>query len=200
MEVFWGCECLRDKKSASSFHCMCGCVWVDAWQCRYVCARLSQDMTGICKCKHLGAGNRKEYELTIVKALAILVRYSLQHSGEVGWLQVQCSNAFSREATVISFISLCDCSPMSNISAPQLDPWSFLHSLCTPVHLPPPFLNACPSDHGCSWLMVTSTRPASNELLLGSEPREFWLVSLKWYSAFYSTTATWKIADFKSER
>ena len=52
-------------------------------------------------------------------------------------------NAFSRGASVISFISLCNRGPLSNISALQLDPWSFLPSLgslFTPPLFSPPHL------------------------------------------------------------
>lgn len=136
--------------------------------------------------KHLGAGSRKECMLTIVKAFGMLVRFSLQHSGGLGWFQVWCSNVFSREASVISFITHCDCGPLSNISAPQLDPWSFL-PLLFPVHFPPsPFLHTCPSNHGWSWLMVTWPRPVWNALLLRSEPRELWLVRHQFQVIFFT--------------
>lgn len=116
----------------SCFYCMCMYGLSG-----YVCACLSLNMTG--KCKHLGACSRKECILTIVKAFGIVVMYSLQHSGALGWFQVRYSNVFSREASVKSFISHCDCGPLSNISAPQFDPWSFL-PLLFPVHCPlPPF-------------------------------------------------------------
>lgn len=88
MEVSWEYECLGEQKKVVCFSfslhvwmCLDGRVTVEM----SVWARPSPTMTGICNSKHLGADNRKEFMLTIVKALATLVRYSPQHSGRT-WM------------------------------------------------------------------------------------------------------------------
>lgn len=84
-------------------------------------------MTDICNCKHLAAGKRKQCTLTVWKLLLFRLGHSLQQPGEPvrRWLQAQCSNAFSQQTFLTRRISYRDCDPLSNISAPQLDPWSF---------------------------------------------------------------------------
>lgn len=58
----------------------------------------------------------------------------------LGWFQGWLSNAFLREGSVINSISHCYCGPLSNITAPQLDPRSFL-PLSAPSPFPPPLLS-----------------------------------------------------------
>lgn len=192
VEILWEYECLQGRKKKKniiiivSFFLLHACADVfgaDAWQWGFVWACLSLN-------RHM-LGN-----IRVRAALGILVRYSLRHSGELERIQAHCSNAFSRDASVISVAHHCNRGPMSNVSAPQLDPWSFLPLFYSQSisFLPPPSpsLHTCPF-HSLMILVDGDFTKASLECITHRVRYRFQVISC---SCSERSSYLWKIADF----
>lgn len=148
---------LGGGRSPSWFYCkcMCGCVWVDAWQWGYVWACLSLNMTGICRCKHLGAGSRRECMLTIVKLWVFWLRIpfntrenldSRKPGAVMHFQERHLSYALYLTATAAHWATSLHHSLIHGHSSPFLQP----------IHFPPPlFSTPAPpimDDPGWWWL------------------------------------------------